>query len=66
MVGNALRSDILPLLELGAYAIYIPHELTWQHENSVPPPAGQAGYYQLEHIGQLPTLLESLENTKME
>jgi putative hydrolase of the HAD superfamily len=64
MVGNALRSDILPLLELGAYAVYIPHELTWQHENSAPPPAGQAGYYQLEHIGQLPALLENLENTK--
>ena len=61
MVGNSLRSDILPLLELGAHAVYIPHELTWQHENSDPPPAGQAGYYQLEHIGQLPALLEQLE-----
>jgi putative hydrolase of the HAD superfamily len=63
MVGNSLRSDILPLLELGAHAIYIPHELTWQHEQSDPPPAERAGYHQLEHIGQLPALLESLENT---
>lgn len=66
MVGNSLRSDILPLLELGAYAVYIPHALTWQHENSDPPPAGQAGYYQLEHIGQLPVLLERLENPTLE
>lgn len=66
MVGNSLRSDILPLLELGAYAVYIPHELTWQHENSAPPPAGQARYYQLEHIGQLPALLERLENAGTE
>ena len=66
MVGNSLRSDILPLLELGAYAVYIPHELTWQHENSDPPPEGQAGYYQLEHIGQLPDLLERLENPTLE
>jgi putative hydrolase of the HAD superfamily len=66
MVGNSLRSDILPLLELGAYAIYIPHALTWQHENSDPPPAGQAGYYQLGHIGQLPVLLERLENPALE
>ncbi len=64
MVGNSLRSDILPLLELGAYSVYIPHELTWQHENSAPPPVGQAGYYQLKHIGQLPALLESLENAE--
>jgi putative hydrolase of the HAD superfamily len=63
MVGNSLRSDILPLLELGAYAVYIPHDLTWQHENSTPPPAGQTRYFQLDHLGQLPALLESLENT---
>jgi len=61
MVGNSLRSDILPLLELGAHAVYIPHELTWQHEQSDPPPAGQTGYYRLEHIGQLPALLERVE-----
>ena len=66
MVGNSLRSDIMPLLELGAHAIYIPHELTWQHEQSDLPPAGQAGYHQLEHIGQLPALLERLENRTLE
>ena len=65
MIGNSLRSDILPLLELGAYAVYIPHELTWQHENSDPPPEDQAGFYQLENIGQLPDLLEQLEKTGM-
>jgi len=61
MVGNSLRSDILPVLELGAHAVYIPHPLTWQHENTDPPPAGRNGYYQLEHIGELPALLERLE-----
>ena len=65
MIENSLRSDILPLLELGAYAVYIPHELTWQHENSDPPPEDQAGFYQLENIGQLPDLLEQLEKTGM-
>lgn len=64
MVGNSLRSDILPLLELGSYAVYVPNELTWQHENSEPPPAEQNGFYQLEHIGQLPALLEQIENSK--
>jgi putative hydrolase of the HAD superfamily len=61
MIGNSLRSDILPVLELGAYAVYIPHELTWQHEGSVPPTAGEPGYYKLEHLGQLAALLEQLE-----
>jgi putative hydrolase of the HAD superfamily len=63
MVGNSLRSDILPLLELGAYAVYIPHDQTWQHEHSDPPSKDQPGFYQLDHIGQLPDLLEEIENS---
>jgi len=61
MVGNSLRSDILPVLALGASAVYIPHQLTWMHEAAEPPPAGQPGYYEIEHIGLLPGLLEGLE-----
>jgi putative hydrolase of the HAD superfamily len=33
MVGNSLKSDILPLLEIGARAIHIPFHTTWEHEN---------------------------------
>jgi putative hydrolase of the HAD superfamily len=61
MVGNSLRSDILPVLALGASAVYVPHQLTWAHEAADPPPAGQPGFYQLEHMGLLPALLEQLE-----
>jgi putative hydrolase of the HAD superfamily len=61
MVGNSIRSDILPVLELGGSAIYIPYGATWLHEAAEPPPPGQAGYYQLEHLGQLPALLECIE-----
>lgn len=32
MVGNSFKSDILPVLEIGGYAIYIPAEITWEHE----------------------------------
>lgn len=32
MVGNSLKSDIIPVLELGAHAIYIPYHCTWEHE----------------------------------
>jgi len=64
MVGNSLRSDILPLLELGAHAVYIPYDLTWEHEHSDPPPKDQPGFYQLEQFGQLPVLLERIENSE--
>jgi putative hydrolase of the HAD superfamily len=32
MVGNSLKSDVLPLLEIGAQAIHVPFHTTWAHE----------------------------------
>ncbi len=32
MVGNSVRSDILPVLELGAHAVHVPYHLTWVME----------------------------------
>lgn len=61
MVGNSLRSDIWPVLEIGASAVYIPYPLTWAHEAAQPPPVDQPGYYQLEHMGALLDLLDQLE-----
>ena len=61
MVGNSLRSDILPVLALGASAVYIPHHLTWAHELAEAPPTEHPGFYELEHLGLLPGLLLRLE-----
>ena len=36
MIGNSLKSDILPLISLGAQAIHIPFHTTWQHETLDP------------------------------
>lgn len=32
MIGNSLKSDVLPILELGGFAVHIPYHTTWQHE----------------------------------
>ncbi len=32
MVGNSMKSDIAPAVQIGAHAIYIPHHCTWQYE----------------------------------
>ncbi len=58
MVGNSLKSDILPVLALGSQAIYIPHQLTWVHETIVSPQVKSQDYFQLEHLGQLPAFIE--------
>ena len=60
MVGNSLRSDILPVLELGASAVYVPHHLTWVHETGDASTIEQPGYYEIEHLGLLPALLTRL------
>jgi putative hydrolase of the HAD superfamily len=33
MIGNSVKSDILPVIRIGAKAIHVPFEITWQHEN---------------------------------
>jgi putative hydrolase of the HAD superfamily len=32
MIGNSVRSDVLPVLELGGHAIHVPYHITWEHE----------------------------------
>lgn len=32
MIGNSLKSDVLPVLSLGGYAVHIPFHTTWEHE----------------------------------
>jgi len=33
MIGNSLKSDILPVLGLGGYGIHVPYHTTWEHEH---------------------------------
>lgn len=61
MVGNSMRSDILPVLRLGGRAVYIPQENTWSHENVILEPGETGKHYVLEHLWQLPELLRTLE-----
>lgn len=59
MIGNSLKSDILPVLKLGGRALYIPYAITWAHEQVNEP--FDADYYELEDIGQVPAWLDDLE-----
>lgn len=65
MVGNSMRSDILPILELEGRAVYIPYEHTWFHEHVADQETHEAGYYELENLQQLPGLIRQLDqNTR--
>ena len=53
MVGNSLRSDILPALAAGAFALHIPHEFEWARERAEPP-VNEPRFAALESFGDLP------------
>ena len=55
MVGNSLRSDVLPLLALGVSAVHIPYAVTWEHERASV--EDHHDYVELAQIGELPGLL---------
>ena len=37
MVGNSLRSDVLPAIEAGGWGVHVPHDLTWSYEAAEAP-----------------------------
>ncbi len=59
MVGNSMRSDILPALEAGAYAALIPYPLVWSHE-AAEAPSNHPRYAELASIAELPGWVDSL------
>ena len=61
MVGNSLRSDILPALAAGSYAVYVPHDLTWSYEHA-DEPLGQPRYARIAHLGALPEAIARLQS----
>ena len=59
MVGNSMRSDILPALEAGAFAVHYPHEFEWAHERAETPEA-QPRFRQLASLSELPAWLDEV------
>ncbi|MEM7372307.1 MAG: HAD family hydrolase [Bacteroidota bacterium] len=53
MVGNSLRSDILPMVEIGVTAIHIPYHTTWVHELVNSKEAEKTSYLEFEQISKV-------------
>ncbi len=52
MIGNSVKSDILPVIESGGKAIHIPYHTTWAHEE-VNDDSATRSFHRLEHISQV-------------
>lgn len=53
MIGNSLKSDILPLIQIGAKAVHVPFHTTWQHEEVSHNQAKNADYITLGSLKEL-------------
>ncbi len=62
MIGNSLRSDVLPLVNLGAVGVYLSHAYTWEHEKVNNPELQSQNYYSIDHISELPELVNKLNS----
>ncbi|MEZ2129439.1 MULTISPECIES: HAD family hydrolase [unclassified Sinorhizobium] len=59
MVGNSLKSDIVPALAAGSYGVFVPHELTWVLEH-VQEPKEAPRFRKISDLGELGGLVDSL------
>lgn len=60
MVGNSMRSDVLPVVELGARAVYVPASLSWDHEHAALPEAAAGRFFELHSLDALAHLVERI------
>ncbi len=59
MVGNSLKSDVLPVIHLGGRGVYVPHGLIWELERAEEP-MGHPRYHALPNLQGLPDLVAGL------
>ncbi|WP_137152547.1 HAD family hydrolase [Devosia sp. FKR38] len=60
MVGNSMRSDVLPALAAGSYGVFVPHDLTWSYELAEEP-ADEPRYARIAHLGELAAAIAAFE-----
>jgi putative hydrolase of the HAD superfamily len=60
MVGNSLRSDIVPVVELGGRAVHIPYKVTWHHEDVPEDALPNQGWKRIASISELPEVIAEL------
>jgi putative hydrolase of the HAD superfamily len=57
MVGNSVKSDILPVIGIGGVGVHVPFHTTWQHETVNETPTNH--YYHIQFISQLDDVLSN-------
>ena len=59
MVGNSLKSDVIPALDAGGWGVHVPHDLTWVLEHAEAP-HNHPKFREIGNLSELPDLVDSL------
>lgn len=59
MVGNSLKSDIVPMIEAGGWGVFVPHGFEWELDKA-PEPSESARYSQIKDLSGLAEVIESI------
>lgn len=62
MIGNSLRSDIEPVIQLGGWGVHMPYHVTWAHEAEHGLPDDSPRLLTVEHAGQLPEAIARIRS----
>jgi putative hydrolase of the HAD superfamily len=57
MVGNSVKSDILPVLALGGAGVHVPYRIIWTLDKAEPPPAEDGRFYHARSLRDVPGIV---------
>lgn len=59
MVGNSMKSDVVPMIEAGGWGVHVPHDLAWDLEHAEAP-GGAARFHALPDLASLAALVDEI------
>ncbi|WP_417273205.1 HAD family hydrolase [Celeribacter halophilus] len=62
MVGNSMKSDVIPPIEAGAWGVYVPHNYTWEIEHAEAP-STHPRFHELPRLTELPGLIDAIQKS---
>ncbi|WP_406648227.1 HAD family hydrolase [Aliisedimentitalea scapharcae] len=60
MVGNSMRSDVVPVVQAGGWGIYVPHGMVWEIEHAEEPRSALR-YHKVSTLADLPQLVAQID-----
>lgn len=58
MVGNSMKSDVVPAVRAGSWGVFVPHDLEWDLEKADAPQSPR--FREIAHLGDLPPLVAEI------